>query len=68
MPYRADFEPADVGKRVFFAFCWIGKNNHPGPWSPVVSHVIPGGERWRQGGGQGLTPYSAARAAISSSA
>ena len=42
MPYRADFEPGDVGKTVFFAFRWIGKKNHPGPWIPVVSNVIPG--------------------------
>jgi hypothetical protein len=42
VPYRADFEPADVGKPVFFAFRWMGKNNQPGPWSPVCSQVIPG--------------------------
>ena len=42
MPYRADFDATDVGKTVWFAFRWIGKNNQPGPWSGVVSEIIPG--------------------------
>ena len=38
----ADFDPEDVGKTVYLVFRWIGKNNQPGPWSQIVSRLIPG--------------------------
>lgn len=40
-PYLVHFEPEDVGKPVYFAFRWIGKNNVPGPWSMIYSKLIP---------------------------
>lgn len=42
MPYRADYDAADVGKKVWLAFRWMGKNNQPGPWSAIYEQVIPG--------------------------
>ena len=41
-PYRADFEVTDIGKPVWFAFRWMGKNNEPGPWSAFYQQIIPG--------------------------
>jgi len=31
----------DIGKTVWFAFRWSGKNDKPGPWSDFYSQVIP---------------------------
>ncbi len=42
MPYRADYQVTDIGKTVFLAFRWIGKNNQPGPWSGIFHATIPG--------------------------
>lgn len=41
MPYRADFEPTDVGKTVYFAMRWLNTRGEPGPWSAVFNAVIP---------------------------
>jgi len=42
MPHSIAFDLADIGKAVWFAFRWMGKNNHPGPWSDFYSEIIPG--------------------------
>ncbi len=42
MPYRADFDAADVGKTVWFALRWLNTRLEPGPWSPILPAVIPG--------------------------
>lgn len=42
MPYRADFEAADVGKTVYFALRWVNTRGESGPWSQVYSAVVPG--------------------------
>ncbi len=31
MPYRADFEPEDIEKRLYFAFRWLNTRGESGP-------------------------------------
>ena len=40
-PYRADFEPEDVGKTVYLAFRWHSTRSEVGPWSKIYSATIP---------------------------
>jgi hypothetical protein len=40
-PYRADFEPEDIGKTAYFACRWVNTRNQTGPWSQIYSAVIP---------------------------
>ena len=42
IPYRVDFAIPDVGKTVWFAFRWAGRNGKAGPWSDFYSQIIPG--------------------------
>jgi hypothetical protein len=41
MPYRADFDPEDVGKVVYFALRWINTRGQAGPWSQIYNAVVP---------------------------
>ena len=41
-PYRADFEPGDVGKTVWFALRWINTRGEHGPWSQIYPATVPG--------------------------
>lgn len=41
MPYRADFEPEDIGKTVYFALRWVNTRGEPGPWSQVYPAIVP---------------------------
>jgi hypothetical protein len=40
-PYRANFEPADAGKPVWFALRWIDHFGCSGPWSPIFASAVP---------------------------
>ena len=42
IPFTVHFDAGDVGKTVYFALRWDGKNGQPGPWSQIYSAVIPG--------------------------
>lgn len=41
-PFRKSFELEDVGKTVYFALRWLNTRSEPGPWSPLLTAVIPG--------------------------
>ena len=41
-PYRADFEPEEVGKTVYFALRWVNTRGEHGPWSEIFTEVVPG--------------------------
>lgn len=41
MPYRADFDPDDIGKTVYFALRWQNTRGQQGPWSQVYSAMVP---------------------------
>ena len=36
-----DYRLADVGKLVWYRFCWINARNQAGPWSEIISAVVP---------------------------
>jgi hypothetical protein len=40
-PYTFKFTDADSGKTVYMAVCWQNMKGHRGPWSDIVSVVIP---------------------------
>ena len=41
IPYRVEFAVPDIGKTVWFAFRWAGKNGKTDPWSDFCSQDIP---------------------------
>ncbi len=41
MPYRADFDPGDVGKTVYFAVRWLNTRGEKGPSRQSYNAVIP---------------------------
>jgi len=41
-PYVHRFDPADIGKTVWYTLCWENTTGATGPWSAFVSAVVPG--------------------------
>jgi hypothetical protein len=40
-PYVLEFSKKDRGKTVYMAICWQNKRGEMGPWSEIISAVIP---------------------------
>lgn len=41
-PYLFEFDPAQAGQMAHWVMRWVNTRNQPGPWSDVVSAVVPG--------------------------
>ncbi|HEX3007234.1 MAG TPA: hypothetical protein VHO90_06415 [Bacteroidales bacterium] len=39
-PYVISFEPADIGKMVYYRLRWVNKRGQPGPWSKIFSAIV----------------------------
>jgi hypothetical protein len=40
-PFTLEFEGHECGKTVYFCLCWENTRGEKGPWSKIVSAVIP---------------------------
>jgi hypothetical protein len=40
-PITLDFEEEERGKRIFFAARWVNNTAQPGPWSELLSAIVP---------------------------
>ncbi len=40
-PYRSDYEPEEVGAKVWLALRWVNTRGEPGPWSEIFAAVVP---------------------------
>ncbi|MFY9233632.1 MAG: hypothetical protein WAO58_04145 [Fimbriimonadaceae bacterium] len=41
-PHLEEFEPEQAGQMAHWVARWVNTRNQPGPWSDVVSAVVPG--------------------------
>ncbi|MDR0536872.1 MAG: hypothetical protein LBH04_02300 [Tannerellaceae bacterium] len=40
-PHILEFDEPDRGKTVYIAICWQNETGHRGPWSDIVSQIVP---------------------------
>jgi hypothetical protein len=40
-PFTIEFDESDRGKIVYFCLCWVNTRSENGPWSEIISAIIP---------------------------
>ncbi|MDR1116295.1 MAG: hypothetical protein LBL33_09185 [Tannerella sp.] len=40
-PFTIEFDESDRGKTVYFCLCWVNTRGENGPWSEIISAIIP---------------------------